>query len=287
MTKTFKRSAIGVLLLLATVLLVWTLLKQTTARFAMDLNPTVQIELNRMNRVNKLRPVNQDGQKLLAQYQGEGKRMETVVRELVDLLVLQGYLDNRDDNTVLLTSYGVSDPNTLYRIEEMLEETIADRNLRTSVRHASDDAETRLGDEAKDLGVSAGKLELMRLVTKKHPTLADDELKNRPIGDLVGLLEDDDDRNETERPQTDQKKENDTQKTEKPRTEAPRTEAPRTEPARTPAPAATPRWDDDDWDDDDWDDDDWDDDDWDDDDWDDDDWDDDDDDDWDDDDDDE
>jgi len=280
MTTTVKRTAIGALLLLILLLVGWTYLQQTSAHFMLDLNPAVEIEINRLNRVKRIEAMNEDGEKLLAGYKGEGKPMEDAISDIVDRLILQGFLNNREDNAVLLTARGTSDENTLHRIQQVMQNETTERNLRVTFLQAPRETDDALEADATKLGVSTGKLDLIRRVTRKEPTLNEQTLRNRSVRELLQYLDDDDfddDRDDDKRARTERPV------TERPKTEKPVTEAPRTEAPKPPAPATeAPRrydddddwdddWDDDDWDDDDWDDDDWDDD-WDDDDWDDDDW---------------
>lgn len=241
---TIERTKKGILIgsaILLLALFVFTFMNQTVSSFILDINPSMQVETNRMNRINKVTPLNADAKQLLEGYNARGKTVDRAVEELVDRLILQGYLRQSDDNRILLSgdTDGL-DKKTEGKLRSIIEKLSAERSLNTKVTSTISEKDDDVKKEADSLGISTGKLSLIRSIMQKDPTKNVNQLKDRSIRELTEL--DDDDKSEapkTEKP-----------KTEKPKTEAPKTEAPKTE-APKPAPAVQSYDDDDDDDDDD------------------------------------
>lgn len=69
-----------------------------------QINPDVQITVNRMDRVIAITGENEDGEKLIENYRSYGKTIETVSDELADLAMEMGYLSEGGEITLTVTS---------------------------------------------------------------------------------------------------------------------------------------------------------------------------------------
>jgi hypothetical protein len=74
---------IVLLAVLALVLLTWSYLSRTSSYFSLDVNPSFEVGVNRLNRVTAITPLNDDAEAVLAGYELEGKNLTSVVRTLV------------------------------------------------------------------------------------------------------------------------------------------------------------------------------------------------------------
>ncbi|MCF8017874.1 MAG: PepSY domain-containing protein [Vallitaleaceae bacterium] len=71
--------------------------------FTMDVNPSIEILSNRLEKVVEIKPLNEDAEALLLNYTLKEKDLEKVVDDLVDLMILTGYISGGQDNKVTIT----------------------------------------------------------------------------------------------------------------------------------------------------------------------------------------
>jgi len=68
-----------------------------------DVNPSIEIVTNRLERVVELKPLNDDARELLKDFNPGSKDLESTINDLVDLLILTGYIRGGEDNVVMIT----------------------------------------------------------------------------------------------------------------------------------------------------------------------------------------
>ena len=66
----------------------------TTQRVTLDVNPSVELEINCFDRVTKIMPINDDAQKLLEGYSPRSKNINQVVEDIFGRMVTAGYLND-------------------------------------------------------------------------------------------------------------------------------------------------------------------------------------------------
>ena len=69
----------------------------------MDVNPSIEIVTNRLDRVLEINPLNDDAKDLLKGFNPKDKNLERTVNDLVDLMILTGHIKGGEDNIVMIT----------------------------------------------------------------------------------------------------------------------------------------------------------------------------------------
>ena len=82
----------------------WNFWKSPVGTVRMQINPDVQINVNRFDRVVGLEGMNEDGETLIKGYRAYGKGMQAVSAELADRAVEQGYLSDGGQITLTVES---------------------------------------------------------------------------------------------------------------------------------------------------------------------------------------
>ncbi len=84
-----------------TALGIWQVLFVPYGTVRMQINPDIVVEVNRLDYVVDVEPQNSDGLRLTKDYSTRGKKLDTVLCELADRAVVQGYLPR--GGAILLT----------------------------------------------------------------------------------------------------------------------------------------------------------------------------------------
>lgn len=118
-----KNTKIGIVVLMLVAMLAVTgvILNQPAYAFKMDVNPSIEIKANRLDRVVEIIPLNEDARNLLKDFKLTDKSLEKTIEDLADLMVLKGYISGGKDNLVMIT---VNDENTNQKVVEGLNKAI-------------------------------------------------------------------------------------------------------------------------------------------------------------------
>lgn len=76
---------------------------QPVNSLTMDINPSIEIVTNRLDRVVEINPLNDDAKELLKEFTPKDKNLESTVNDLVDLMILTGHIKGGQDNYVMIT----------------------------------------------------------------------------------------------------------------------------------------------------------------------------------------
>ncbi|MFY9177114.1 MAG: PepSY domain-containing protein [Caldicoprobacterales bacterium] len=95
---------------------------QPVNSLTMDVNPSIEIVTNRLDRVVEINPLNPDAKALLKDFKPRDKNLETTVNDLVDLMILTGHIKGGEDNFVMIT---VSDDSVDNRLVDKVNRAIA------------------------------------------------------------------------------------------------------------------------------------------------------------------
>ena len=98
------------------------IMNEPVHRFTMDVNPSIEVVSNRLEKVVQVNPLNDDAKALLQNFELKEKDLDTVISDLVDLMVLEGYISSDKENAVMIT---VSDEKSEKQVVNKVNQVIA------------------------------------------------------------------------------------------------------------------------------------------------------------------
>ncbi|MDO4720659.1 MAG: hypothetical protein Q4A78_08350 [Peptostreptococcaceae bacterium] len=104
-----------------------------------QINPSVQIDVDRKDKVVDLKGINEDGKKLISSYSYKGKVLNTVMDEMIDLAVDHGFLEA--GRTVALTFDAKDDDWVIRRGDQ------AAHHMEEHIRHLFPDAVSEASED--------------------------------------------------------------------------------------------------------------------------------------------
>lgn len=132
---------------------------------SVDVNPSIEYRINRLDRVVSVSAANEDGEALLASIgvdNVEGKDIEIALSLTVNELSVQGYLDGEDAGIVISSSASTEKASTALN-EKLLAYTAAEEKLE-GVEVITAVVSQGTVKEAERLGTTAGKLYLIQSI---------------------------------------------------------------------------------------------------------------------------
>ncbi len=151
----------------------------------MDINPSVEIGVNAFGRVVSVHAYNEDGLKVLGKNKFFNLSVKDTVAALVQGAAEEGFLDEDGASVIALTAESEND-ETAAELQESSEE---------GAQEALDEAETpaviytgcsdlALREEARELGISPGKLKLIQLLQTLDPSITVEEYKDAKVRNI-------------------------------------------------------------------------------------------------------
>lgn len=122
MTRNKKVGLVTVLALLAVAVFGWSIVNQPAYSLTMDVNPSIEIVSNRLDKVLEIKPLNDDAREMVRDFEIKDKNLTKTIEDLADLMVLKGYISGGKDNLVMIT---VSDNTSKQDVVDKLNTAIA------------------------------------------------------------------------------------------------------------------------------------------------------------------
>lgn len=104
-----------------TIVVMGVIATQPANYLTMDVNPSIEIVTNRLDKVVEINPLNDDAKELLKDFQPKDRSLERTVNDLVDLMILTGHIKGGEDNFVMIT---VADDSVDNKLVDKVNRTI-------------------------------------------------------------------------------------------------------------------------------------------------------------------
>lgn len=158
---------------------------------SLDVNPSIEIHTNRLNHVVSINPINDDAKQLMAGYELADRNLESVIKDIVDRMILGGYISSGLENKILVT---VDDSNASSNLLESINNTIntymQEKQVSTDVLKQNLSISVAETQTAHENEVSAGKMAIINRLLENKSSLTTEELAHSSIKTLMQLASD-------------------------------------------------------------------------------------------------
>lgn len=185
--KNISKGVAAVLIFAVTSLYVlgfWNENYKSVALLAVDINPSVEMEINKNYRVIKISALNEEASKLPLE-DLKNYPLIDALEEIVEMVETAGYIKKDESNRVLVTSVELKSndegdknlDNLIMEGKKKIEEVSNERGQQVEVVTIKSDRETL--NKAKEENISVGKMEIYKEI--------EDENKNRDKNEIMEL----------------------------------------------------------------------------------------------------
>lgn len=156
----------------------------------LDVNPSIELQTNRKQKIVKAEAHNDDGAQILNGMKLTHVDIEDALNVILDSVTEKGYL-NKDKHMILLSVEGKNKKKTDEMCRKLERE--ADQYLQAHIGAGKVYAQqmqrdTQLEEEAKVHGISPGKAAFVRQLLKKYPQMKFEDLANKTLDELKEYL---------------------------------------------------------------------------------------------------
>lgn len=152
----------------------------------LDINPSIEITTNRLNNVLSIEPLNQEAKDLLSNYTLRDKNLNHVVNDLTDLMILTGYITGGEDNMIMITvKEDNADPQLLTKVNDMIAAYLENKQIQATLFNQSISYAQEEINQAKEFGISPGRMDLIQKLLTKDGGLAPEALATISLKELL------------------------------------------------------------------------------------------------------
>lgn len=156
------------------------------AYISMDINPSVELGLNFMDRVVSLEGVNKDGRELITEIEFKNMTAEEAVQRLVEEADNKGYFEEDGSSVVALTTFAKNEKNAEKieaRIQDRVKELINAKTMNYVVY--ADHANLELRSEAEKYDISPGKYRLILMLQNLDSNIEVSEYQDASVKEIM------------------------------------------------------------------------------------------------------
>lgn len=155
------------------------------AYVSVDINPSIELSVNTFDQVISAEAYNEDGKKVLEDTNLVNSDVDDAVKNIITNAVSDGYIKEDGTSAVEITTATDKD-NVATKLDESLKQ-IADKSLEENNIEATVETQNvalARRDEARTLGITPGKLNLIQKLQELDPTISVEDYKSSSVKDI-------------------------------------------------------------------------------------------------------
>lgn len=156
------------------------------AYVSLDINPSVELAVDRNVKVVEVNALNDDAKKLISDMDLEGKNLYAALRQIVNEAAVEGYIKSNQKNYVLSTVTAGSDSQNLINYDNIavnLQESVSEKDL--DVEFVILAADMKVRNDARNKGLSTGKMMIYQNSLDSGEQLTVEQVKENSLTKLV------------------------------------------------------------------------------------------------------
>lgn len=164
-------------------------LKTPAAYVSLDINPSVELGVNALDRVVSVEGVNEDGQTILTGLDLLHTNVSSAMEQLVNAAAEQNFIKDDGTSVVAITAEsknGGKAEQLAAESQQAAQSAMSQSNV--SALLYKDCSDLSLRTEAKDLGISPGRYKLIKSLQALDPSLTVEELQNKKVSEIMVQL---------------------------------------------------------------------------------------------------
>ena len=159
------------------------------AYVSLDINPSIELALNKFNKVVSYEAYNPDGETLLASNDDTHITLDNAINNIIDNAVNNNYISSNKDSAITLST--ISDDSILRKdleihLKDAIEKNLEDRSIHISINSSNNNLTKR--DEAKSIGFTVGKLLLVQELKSLDSSIIIEDFKDVSILEIKNRI---------------------------------------------------------------------------------------------------
>ncbi len=149
----------------------------------LDVNPSIQIDVNGDQKVLKVLPLNDDGKKVVGEMNFKNSSLDVTVNALIGSMVRNGYI-NELANSILISVDGANADKLEQKLSKDIEKLLKTDKFDGAVLGQVIDSDDDLDDIAEKYGITEGKAQLIKKIIASNNVYTFEQLAPLTINEL-------------------------------------------------------------------------------------------------------
>jgi len=159
--------------------------KTPVAYVSMDINPSVELGVNAFDKVISVEAYNEDGKKILEGTNLINYDIDNAVNTVISNAISEGYI-NKDGSSAIEITTSTNKENIANKLEKSLkdvtDETLNNNDVDANIQ--TENVALSRRDEARELGITPGKLNLIQKLQELDPTINIENYKDSSVKNI-------------------------------------------------------------------------------------------------------
>ncbi|MBE7064666.1 MAG: hypothetical protein E7384_02485 [Ruminococcaceae bacterium] len=160
-----------------------------------DVNPSIELSINKKEKVLKVRALNDDGKEIIEGMKLKNKHVDVAVDEIVGSMVEKGYVADDEDNGILVTVKN-KDHKKAEKFREKIvkdfDKALGDHDVNAPVINQSATDIKKVKEFAEENDISVGKAMFVTKLVEEDETLSAEELADMSIKEIMEMIKEKD-----------------------------------------------------------------------------------------------
>ncbi len=178
----FTAVAATLAILLCGAALIATSVSNTVTAVYLDVNPGINLQVDKNNIVKEINALNEDARIVLADKNLKNATLDNCVDTIINSMVEEGYL-NQNKNSLLVSVDGKNSSAIQGKIENRVADTLSDENFKVAVVNCNIESDSSVQALSEKHGISPGKAQFVINLSKNLNHTAD-ELAQLSVNEL-------------------------------------------------------------------------------------------------------
>ena len=160
-----------------------------SSMISLDINPSIEIKTNRHDQVISVIALNEDAQKVLQNQDFKLEKLDTAVASIVTAVIDQGYLTT-DRNVILVSVENKNMVKAKILVDSLnlvVKKSASAHEMKLTVLSQTLEKNKAESEEAKELGVSVGRLKLLKKIEIATENLTAKSLSHKSMSELLAI----------------------------------------------------------------------------------------------------
>ena len=156
-----------------------------TKYLSIDVNPSIELEVNRINKIVSVNALNEDAKNVISGLKLKGEDLDDAVEDIMESMIKNGYITNETDNKILLTAKDGEESKEILNEANIVINTILEgKKLQAKLISQSIDFTEKDLKDAHKYNISVGKQNIIKRILAEDNTLTMEELASTRVSDL-------------------------------------------------------------------------------------------------------
>ncbi|ACS99990.1 anti-sigma factor domain-containing protein [Paenibacillus sp. JDR-2] len=162
------------------------------AYVSLDINPSIELGVDKQQRVQELNGLNRDGQAIVSKISYKGKSLEAVAASIMSTVAAEHFLD-KPDKDIVITSYMLEDKSPGQELEKTVTAAV-DQKVKETIKQIDAAKEpnvtvlsvpTEVREEASANGISSGKMAVYLMAKDEGYNIELEQIKGQSLAEAT------------------------------------------------------------------------------------------------------